>query len=178
MAGLPAATTKPKTNPAPPIPAVSNDATTGVPAGLALTDYTGPCTITASNTTINAKRVFKVLEVRATGVVIKNSQLRGIGGSGFTVSDSTIDVSPSSTFSGDDGISASNLPFASMSTEVGGASTANTTARFRTAGSTAPRSISSGDWHASAVWVEYNCTLDHNTPGVRLARTDPGRWRL
>jgi hypothetical protein len=72
---------------------------TGVPAGTALSNYTGPCTITAANTVIDSKTVnCSPLEVgsSASGLVIKNSRVNGgviqEGGSAtFTIQDSTID---------------------------------------------------------------------------------------
>lgn len=72
---------------------------TGVPAGTTLTAYTGPCTITAAGTVIEAKTVTcPTLDIRATGVVIRNSKLQGTdvtnlgvgSGSSFTITDSTI----------------------------------------------------------------------------------------
>lgn len=72
---------------------------TGVPDGTVLTDYTGPCTITAANTVIDSKTVNCYLEIHAPGVVIRNSLINGHvwiddpnqGGS-FTITDSTVDA--------------------------------------------------------------------------------------
>jgi hypothetical protein len=72
---------------------------TGVPAGTALTAYTGSCTISAANTVIDSKTVnCSPLEVGsgASGLVIKNSQVNGgviqeSGSASFTIQDSTID---------------------------------------------------------------------------------------
>jgi hypothetical protein len=74
---------------------------TGVPDGTVLTDYTGPCTITAANTVIDSKTVNCYLEIHAPGVVIRNSLINGHvwvddpnqGGS-FTITDSTVDAGP------------------------------------------------------------------------------------
>jgi hypothetical protein len=72
---------------------------TGVPAGTALTAYTGPCTISAADTVIDSKTVnCSPLEVGsgASRLVIKNSQINGgviqeSGSASFTIQDSTID---------------------------------------------------------------------------------------
>jgi hypothetical protein len=66
-----------------------------------LSDYTGSCTITVSNTVIDSKRVNCFLDVRAPGLVIRNSLLIGgigtSGGSGsFTLTDSTVNGGTSS----------------------------------------------------------------------------------
>jgi hypothetical protein len=51
--------------------------TTGVPAGTALTDYTGPCTITQPNTVIDSKTVNCTLTVQAAGLAVRNSRING-----------------------------------------------------------------------------------------------------
>ncbi|HOZ57559.1 MAG TPA: hypothetical protein PKY70_05180 [Nakamurella multipartita] len=50
--------------------------TTGVPAGTALTAYTGPSIITESSTTIAGKRITSCLEIKARNVVIRNSLIQ------------------------------------------------------------------------------------------------------
>lgn len=50
---------------------------TGVPSGVVLSAYTGPCTITTANTVIDAKTVNCVLSVRAAGVQITRSHING-----------------------------------------------------------------------------------------------------
>jgi hypothetical protein len=81
-------------------------ASTGVPPGTNLTPYTGPCTITAANTVIDGKTVNCYLEIRAPGVVIRNSLINGrvwIGDPApsysFTITDSTVDAGPVDTSS-------------------------------------------------------------------------------
>jgi hypothetical protein len=49
---------------------------TGVPAGVTLTAYTGPSTITTPNTVIDGKTM-GCIKVRAAGVVIQNSRITG-----------------------------------------------------------------------------------------------------
>lgn len=77
-------------------PTASN---TGVPAGTSLTPYTGPCTITAPNTVIDAKTIACNLSVRAAGVTVTRSKIAGTiindvnsAGYSFTISDSEIDA--------------------------------------------------------------------------------------
>jgi len=50
-------------------------ANTGIPAGTSLTNYTGPCTITAANTVIDSKNITCDITITATGVTIKNSKI-------------------------------------------------------------------------------------------------------
>lgn len=75
----PAVTTPTVTTP--PVQPGSNgypDSTnTGVPAGVSMTQYTGPSEITAANTAIVGKRITSCLVIKATGVVIKNSLIQG-----------------------------------------------------------------------------------------------------
>ena len=50
---------------------------TGVPTGIKLTDYTGPCTISANNIVIDAKLVNCALDIEAPGVTIRDSKIIG-----------------------------------------------------------------------------------------------------
>ncbi len=52
--------------------------TTGVPAGTALTNYTGSCVIQTANTVIQNKHINCRLDVRATGVIVRNSTILGV----------------------------------------------------------------------------------------------------
>jgi hypothetical protein len=89
----PTATSEPPTQTSGGFPGAGN---TGVPAGVTLTDYTGPCTIGTNGTVIDAKTVNCDLSIRATGVVIKRSRINGEingdegTGSSFTVEDSEV----------------------------------------------------------------------------------------
>jgi hypothetical protein len=80
-----------------------NAGNTGVPAGVTLKAYGGPCTITADNTVIDSKSVGCSLQIQAKNVVIRNSSLKTVwldqdimhaqGKSGWSVSvtDSEVD---------------------------------------------------------------------------------------
>lgn len=102
--------TDPTTSPTPTDPTTSptvdpdpdgfpDAASTGVPAGTQLTPYTGPCTITAAGTVIEAKTVDCSLTIRAPGVVIRDSVINGTvgneenaAGRSFTITDSEVRV--------------------------------------------------------------------------------------
>jgi hypothetical protein len=58
--------------------AVGRPNNTGVPAGTVLGAYTGPCTITAAGTVIDAKTVNCDLDIHAANVTIKNSKVNGL----------------------------------------------------------------------------------------------------
>lgn len=97
----PAPTTPAPTTPAPSTPQTGfpNSSNTGVPAGTKLTAYSGPCTITANNTVIDAKTINCNLSIRASGVKISNSKITGTvatdensSGYSFTISDSDVDA--------------------------------------------------------------------------------------
>jgi hypothetical protein len=79
-------------------PGASN---TGVPTGTVLTNYTGPCIITAANTVIDSKTVDCYLEIQAKNVQIRNSLINGhvwiddpTPDYSFTITDSTVDAGP------------------------------------------------------------------------------------
>ena len=71
-------------------------ANTGVPSGTALTNYTGPCTITAANTVIDRKTINCSLSIHTTGVRITNSKLNGTvyaeSPYSFSISDSEVNA--------------------------------------------------------------------------------------
>lgn len=80
QSSAPTATPPPTTTPPPPPPPVSgfpDASSTGVPAGVSLTPYTGPCTITRDGTVIDARSVDCPLVVKAANVVIKRSFVDG-----------------------------------------------------------------------------------------------------
>ena len=73
-----------------------SDATTGVPAGTALANYAGTCTITTPNTVIDAKTVNCSLRIQAKNVTITRSLINGTvfatDNGSFTISDSDVRV--------------------------------------------------------------------------------------
>ena len=84
----------------PPSPGAFPDAsTTGVPAGVTLTPYTGPCTITSANTVIDAQTIDCDLSIQAANVTISRSKINGSvatdessTGFSFTITDSEVDA--------------------------------------------------------------------------------------
>ncbi len=67
-----------RTPPAGKVTSFPSAATTGVPAGTTLTPYTGPSTITATGTVIDAKRITTCLVVKANNVTITNSSFASV----------------------------------------------------------------------------------------------------
>jgi hypothetical protein len=97
-----ASATTPAAPSAPSSSVFPNAGNTGVPAGTTLSAYTGPCSITAKGTVIDAKIVNCDLSIQATGVVIKRSRVNGEinggegTGSSFLVEDSEV-INPART---------------------------------------------------------------------------------
>lgn len=131
-----------------------------------MTNYSGPCTITAANTVIDSKTINCDLQANAAGLIVKNSRLNGqIGGSGFTVQDSLID-------GGDPyacvncGVSGQN--FKIFRTEIrdtnrGAYCEKTCTVQDSWIHGTTLEPIASNLAHASAVRVEQGANIIHNT---------------
>jgi len=118
-------------------PSVEN---TGVPNGTVLSNYTGPCTITANNTVIDKKVVNCFLTIKASGVKITNSMINGSvwidnpsSGYSFTIADSTIDAGEVSATANDGQSAIGKSGFVATRIET-------------------VRGI-------RGVWCEYNCTV-------------------
>jgi hypothetical protein len=101
----PPTTTTTTTTAVPPPSGTWPDASnTGVPAGTTLSTYTGPCTITAANTVIDAKTLNCDLTVHAANVQVTRSKINGqvwldtdLAGSdtwSATITDSEVDAGP------------------------------------------------------------------------------------
>jgi hypothetical protein len=69
---------------------------TGVPDGISLAPYSGPCTIDVAGTVIDGKAIDCSLSIRAANVTIKNSRVRGSvstqNSGSFTIVDSEVHV--------------------------------------------------------------------------------------
>ena len=142
---------------------------TGVPAGTNLIAYTGPCTITVANTVIDSKIVKCALEIETTGVIIRRSEIHGHvqtperSNYSFRVEDSFVDGSPDGPVA-DRAIGFDN--FVVVRTEVVGGNGGiycrlNCTVQDSWVHRTEldPNS----EWHASAIRVEQQSTLVHNS---------------
>jgi hypothetical protein len=138
---------------------------TGVPVGTALSDYTGPCTITVADTVIDSKTVTCKILVRANGLIIKNSVLKGgvsglVGqGASFTIQDSFLDNGVCVNCSVD------GWNFTVLRTEITGSNRGvycMNTCRVQDSWIHGTALDPTSEWHASAVRVEQNATLVHN----------------
>jgi hypothetical protein len=58
-----------------PLPKYPDATCTGVPAGVVLSAYTGPTTITTANTIIDSKNITSCIDVNAPGVIIRKSRI-------------------------------------------------------------------------------------------------------
>ena len=108
----------------PAYPAFPDANCTGVPSGVSLSTYSGPCTITANGTVIDGKTVNCSLEITATNVVIKNSKINGTvytpNGSlaySFSITDSEV-IAPQAAALEQTGIGEAN--FTALRVEVTG----------------------------------------------------------
>jgi len=158
-APAPTATTPPR------VSAFPDAGNTGVPAGVTLTAYSGPCLISAAGTVIDGKTVNCDLRVTTTGVVIRNSRIMGTvsgsdQGTSFSITDSEVIVGTRTTET--TGISTANFSVARV--EVTGGNRGilcNNACDVRDSYIHGTQVIE--DWHASAVRMQTHLTLVHNT---------------
>lgn len=94
------------TTPAPTPSGSTSPPSAGVPAGVALTPYTGPSTITKDGTVIDGKSITGPLEIAAHNVVITRSRITG-GDEAVHVSGS-LSLSDSTVTGADDGVGGDN----------------------------------------------------------------------
>jgi hypothetical protein len=167
----PTSTPKPTSTPTPPqapapgsSTAFPNHTNTGVPAGTALSTYTGPCTITAANTVIDAKTINCTLDIRATGVSVTRSVVNGTlsagSGASFTVSDSNINVGAQA------GTGIGDANFVATRVEVtGGNRSVNCSSNCTVQDSYVHGQFtdSTGVYHESGIRIGAGSTIRHNT---------------
>jgi hypothetical protein len=182
----PTPTPTPTTTPTPPAPtggitalgqSFPSPSTTGVPAGTALTPYTGPCTIQTPNVVIDAKVVNCYLRVLAKGVVITRSQINGgvyadyndnVGS--FTISDSLVDAGNSA------GTGIGDAYFTATRVHVtGGSRSINCYADCTVQDSYVAGQYTdkTGVNHESGIRVNTNSRLIHNTIGCTAPDVAP-----
>ncbi|GAA4140998.1 DUF4082 domain-containing protein [Leifsonia shinshuensis] len=182
----PTPTPTPTTTPTPPATAggitalgrsFPSPATTGVPAGTALTPYTGPCTIQTPNVVIDAKVVNCYLRILAKGVVITRSQI--VGGvyadyndnvGSFTISDSLVDAGNSA------GTGIGDAYFTATRVHVtGGSRSINCYADCTVQDSYVAGQFTdnTGVNHESGIRVNTNSHLIHNTIGCTAPDVAP-----
>lgn len=142
-------------------------ANTGVPAGTALTAYTGPCTIQTANVVIDGKQVDCYLRILAKGVVIKNSVINGGVYADYNDNVGSFTITDSEVRAGDGpGTGIGDANFTATRVEVtGGTRSINCYANC-----TAQASYVHGQWndtsgvnHESGIRFNINSTLIGNT---------------
>jgi hypothetical protein len=138
---------------------------TGVPGGVSLSNYSGPCTITTAGTVIDAKTVNCQLLIRANNVVIKRSHLKGgvsgleADGASFTIQDSFLDNGICQNCSVD------GWNFTIERTEITGSNRGAYCMHVCTVRDSWIHGTGldpNSEWHASAVRAEQYATLIHN----------------
>ena len=145
---------------------------TGVPAGVALTPYTGPDTITTPNTVIDGKNINMCLYVLAPGLVIRNSKITCLppenGGNGyFGIRSDPGAFSGTGTLIEDSEVSCGQ-------TENTGLASANITARrVSIHGCANGLSISRNVTLEDSYVHDLTCCTDNHTDGIQF---DGGLW--
>ena len=144
---------------------------TGVPAGTNLKPYAGPCTISVANTIIDSKVVNCEINIRTTGVVIRNSEIHGSVGqsdgvsAAFRIEDSLIDGGdPYACIDcGVDGRNFTILRTEIRDTNRGAYCQHTCLIQDSWVHGTTLEPVASNRAHASGVRVEQHATLIHNT---------------
>ena len=137
---------------------------TGVPAGTALTPYTGLSTITTPGTVIDAKQISGDLDIRAADVTVIRSSITGNvtveGGGSLTITDTDIDAGDrEGTGLGTENYTASRVHV------VGGNRSMYCTnnCTIRDSYVHGQMTDETGYHHESGIRMEQNTTLIHNT---------------
>jgi hypothetical protein len=171
----PATTTPPSPTPSPTSSGFPDATNTGVPPFAVLTAYTGPCTITAVNTVIDAKTVTCDLNIQTTGVVITRSRTQAISdgsgfnaGASFTVTDSEVFCATDTTCVGE-----SNFTLLRVNVH-GGNRDAHCYAHCSATDSWFHGIRFTGTGHASAFRLGQYTTLTHDTLSCDAPNTSVG----
>ena len=141
-----------------------NAANTGIPAGTALTNYTGPCTIT-TNTVIDSKNITCSLYINGGDVTIRNSKITAgniwVYGGTLMFTDNEVDLGNNTD---DEGLKGNNFTVL-RSNMYGGKRQVwcNNTCTIQDSYLHDQLFDPQGLTHESAVRVEQNTTLRHNT---------------
>ncbi|MFI5908256.1 hypothetical protein [Dactylosporangium sp. NPDC051541] len=137
---------------------------TGVPAGVKLAKYPGPCSITKAGTVISAKLVQCDLEIKAANVTIEKSQIDGtVNGANvaFTITDSVVNASPNgirqTTGVGESGFTLRRVEV------LGGNRGVYCATSCTIADSWIHGQKIKDDWHASAVRMGERTTVTHSS---------------
>lgn len=152
-------------------------ASTGIPAGITLTNYTGTCTITTANFVFDAKTISNcgTLVIRANNVTIKNSKFNGsnidVQTGSLTLMDSEADFGPDPNGQAVTGgnITATRLDFYGGHRQMWCDHCTVTDSYFH------GQNISQDPTaHASAIRTENNTTYRHNTIACDIPSTPQG----
>lgn len=167
-------TQTPTPTPTPATGAWPNADNTGVPAGTALTAYSGPSTITTAGTVIDAKQISGGLEIRAADVTVSRSSITGTvtvgSGGSLTITDTDIDA-------GDrvgTGLESEN--FTAVRVHVVGGNRSMYCANnctIRDSYVHGQMTDETGVAHESGIRMEQNTTLIHNTIGCDAPDVPP-----
>lgn len=157
-------TTQPTTDPPVGVDWPS-EANTGPADSVVLTTYTGPQTITVPNTVIDSKTINSDLDIKTTGVVVKNSVINGEvsnydngATSSFTIQDSIV-----KNGARDACMCIGSHDFTALRVEViGGNRGMYCEKNCKIQDSYVHASALQGEQHGSAIRVEQNTTLIHN----------------
>jgi hypothetical protein len=158
----------------PGFPGPSN---TGVPKGVALTSYRGPCTITTANTVIQAKLVTCKLLIKAKGVIIRKSKvmdpIESRGSASVRIEDSEVDAGEAYEAA----VGYSNVTM--YRSNIHGAETSvncHTNCMIRDSWLHGQYIPSDGNWHLDAFLSNggSNVTLIHNTLACDGNQTNNG----
>lgn len=138
---------------------------TGIPAGTTLTAYSGSCTITTANTTIDGKTMNCDVTVRAANVTIKNSKITGsnvsIESGSLLLQDSEVDFG--NNINGE-GLKGSNFTVLRANMYGGKRQVyCNNTCTLQDSYLHDQLSDPTGVTHESAVRVEQYTTIRHNS---------------
>lgn len=144
---------------------------TGVPTGTTLTNYTGPCTITTANTTIDSKTInCSVLAIRAANILITKSHVNGrvyidsdYCGSGFNYSLIIRDSSIHTPDKTSRALMYCKYTAERVSLSGGGSQALCNNATIKDSYLHSPIEDFDGFQHNSALRVGANCVLEHTT---------------
>lgn len=147
---------------------------TGVPAGTALTPYTGPSTVTTPGTVIDAKEIRGGLDIRAQDVTVSRSSITGTvtvaEGASLSISDTDIDAGDREGT----GLEAHNYTAVRVHVVGGNRSMycANNCS-IRDSYVHGQMTDETGVFHESGIRMEQNTTLIHNTIGCDAPTIPP-----
>lgn len=141
-----------------------NEENTGVPSGTTLTAYDGPCTITTANTTIEAKTITCSLTISAENVTIRSSKIEAgniqVEGGSLLLEDSEVDFGDNPN---DEGLKGTSFVVRRANLKGGKRQVWCDDCLLEDSYLHDQLADPTGVTHESAVRVEQNAILRHNT---------------